>query len=68
MTSFFAHHHWWRTSETHGAVKPSSPVDHPTPVLVFQQCGCGAVRTIEYSLGKAPVIRMGVEAIWEVDV
>jgi hypothetical protein len=53
--------HTWETEDKH-SIYATKDATAPSSVLVLERClYCDGVRTIEYSVGKAPVIREGVK-------
>lgn len=53
--SWWEHKHYWVVRDAHAVAKKEGG---NVGSLVFQQCSCGAVRTIEYGPGQIPIIRM----------
>lgn len=54
--SWFQHRHWWRRQmEPNPIMAPNA--DRTRGLLIVEECGCGAVRTIECVPGTAPVVR-----------
>ncbi len=51
----FNHQHRWNLMESREVKGKTGDVAQF--VVRFEQCDCGAVRTVEYSAGKAPIIR-----------
>lgn len=58
IVSWFEHYHSWSPRKVDAVRQPEAP--YATGALILEQCRCGAVRTIEYTPGQAPVIRIGV--------
>lgn len=56
---FFDHHHWWRPVTGTNVVRDES--GRPYKSIILQQCGCGAVRSIELEPGQAPVVRIAIQ-------
>jgi hypothetical protein len=53
--SWFDHRHYWRPMTNLNTV--IDPVTgKPKMGLLIEDCACGAVRQIEFSAGKAPVV------------
>ena len=47
--SWFKHRHWW-LELSYSTI--------PNGIMRYQECRCGAVRTVEYGPGKDPIIRL----------
>ena len=54
--SWFKHRHWWRTMSRPNLYNPGGT--RPIGEGIIQDCRCGAVRTIEFFPGQAPVVRI----------
>lgn len=54
----FDHQHYWRLKDTSHS---TGPLDKAISILKLEECSCGAVRTIEYAPGRAPVVRDAVK-------
>ena len=57
---WFKHHHYWRPKTDLNRVMDPDNLSIARGGLIIEDCSCGAVRTIEFEPGKAPVIRIGV--------
>lgn len=55
--SWFKHRHWWRRKT--GKIEIYAPgSDLAEGFAILEDCSCGAVRTIEFFQGHAPVVRL----------
>lgn len=54
---WFEHRHYWRLKTAIDLTEKGCTKG----VQMVEECGCGALRTIEIFPGKAPVVRMAEE-------
>lgn len=55
--SWFKHRHWWRRMTGKIEIYPPG-LDTAEAFAILEDCSCGAVRTIEFYPGEAPVVRV----------
>lgn len=58
----WSHKHYWRPKTSLNAVEDPA-TGKIVAGLILENCQCGAVRTIEFSPGRMPVIRMADSAV-----
>ena len=57
---WFDHHHYWKScTGLNTVINPET--QKATSARIIEECDCGAVRTIEYAPGIAPVVRYATE-------
>jgi hypothetical protein len=52
---WFRHRHYWHAAESNDVINPDT--GKAKGALIIEKCDCGAVRTIEFAPGVAPVVR-----------
>lgn len=60
---WFEHRHHWRLKTGLNTIASAMGGDKPSGGLIVEDCSCGAVRTIEFYPGEAPVIRTALTTV-----
>ncbi len=58
---WFEHRHYWRPKTDLNTITVPG-TEKPRGGLILEDCMCGAVRTIEFYPGEAPVVRVAKPA------